>query len=285
MFTITQNSLTYFTIEMECGEGFEQWVMLTGDRHFDAVRCRRDLLKEHMELAQERDAIIIDVGDFFDAMQGKYDPRKDYREMREEYLGTNYLDKIVKDAADWHEPYKHLFALVGMGNHETELERRMNTNLVERMVERWKPCECIAAGYTGYVRFMFRFNKTKSTSLFLKYHHGRGGRAPVTRGVIDTNRMAVMFPDANFVISGHNHESWIVPIAQERINNKNGKVFTRNQWHVRVPSYKDGWGSLDDRGFDIEKGTPKPSGCIWLRFYGRFARKSSIKYEFIPMVE
>jgi hypothetical protein len=212
----------------------------------------------------------VDVGDFFDIMQGKYDPRKSYDDLRDEYKGENYLDLVLQDASEWFKPYAKNFAVVAMGNHETELERRMGTNMIDRLVHELRReggSQAVASGYTGYVIFQFTVNKTRRSRIVLKYHHGMGGgKAPVTRGVIQSNRMAVMFPDADIVVSGHNHESWSVPIEQEKIN-RTGKLTMRPQWHLRVPSYKNGWGTDRIKGFDVEKGAPKPRGCIWLRFY------------------
>jgi hypothetical protein len=37
--------------------------------------------KRHLELARKRNAVIIDGGDLFCAMQGKYDPRSDKRDL------------------------------------------------------------------------------------------------------------------------------------------------------------------------------------------------------------
>ena len=46
-------------------EGWEQWLLVTGDRHWDNRHSDWDLHKKHLELAKERNAPVIDVGDFF----------------------------------------------------------------------------------------------------------------------------------------------------------------------------------------------------------------------------
>lgn len=263
----------------------EQWVRLSADEHFDSIACQRDLLEKHLQLAAKRNALCISVGDFFDAMQSRADPRRDYEELREEYKVTNYLDAIVEDAANFHAPYAEQFGVIGMGNHETSVERHNGINLTQWLVKslRDRGANAFAGGYTGYVIFRFTVHKTRRSSIVLKYHHGEGGSAPVTRGVISSNRMAVKFPDADVVVSGHNHESWLVPIQQEHING-HGRVSTKPQWHVRVPSYKDGWGQRG-KGFDVEKGSPKPSGCVWLRFYLADAGRGEIGFEITQMIQ
>ena len=62
-------------IDGEASRDWEQWILLTGDRHFDSPYSRRDLQRKHLEEARERGAPVIDIGDFFDLMQGKHDPR------------------------------------------------------------------------------------------------------------------------------------------------------------------------------------------------------------------
>ena len=100
----------------------------------------------------------------------------------------------------------------------------------------------------------------------MKYFHGAGGGGPVTRGVIQTNRMAVFLPDADFILSGHTHDSWVVPIARERIS-KAGRIYQDEQIHIRSATYKDEYGD-GYSGLHVERGAPpKPLGGWWLRFY------------------
>ncbi|KKK72159.1 hypothetical protein LCGC14_2906680 [marine sediment metagenome] len=263
---------------------WEQWVMLRGDVHHDSALCLRDLELQHLEMAKKRNAPIIDVGDLFDVMQGKFDPRKDYKELRPEYKVTNYLDSVLDEAEEFYGPYAENFALIAMGNHETELERRQGTNLTQRLVDKLRRAgsQAQAGQYTGYITFRFKVHKSVQRRIVLKYHHGMGGgSAPVTRGVIQSNRMAVMFPDARIIVSGHNHESWSIPIAQEKIN-RQLRIEKQAQWHIRVPSYKDGW--RDGKGFDVEKGSPKPNGCVWLRFFIEDTDDGTIGFELTQMV-
>ena len=39
------------------------------------MKCNRELLAEHLQEAKRRGAWIISVGDFVEAMQGRFDPR------------------------------------------------------------------------------------------------------------------------------------------------------------------------------------------------------------------
>ena len=257
------------SIYLDAASGWEQWVMLSADRHHDNVYCNRRFEKQQLEKAKERDAIILDFGDLFCAMQGKYDPRSSMDDIRAEDVGTDYLDRIVKHAARDYAPFAKNWYLIGKGNHETNITKRHGTDLTSNLVHRLNAdhgASCHVGGYGGWVRFMVTINKTKRRSLKLKYHHGAGGGGPVTRGVIQTNRQAVYLPDADIVVNGHTHDSWYVPLARERIGST-GKVYHDLIRFVRVPGYKDEYAN-GAGGFHIEKWrAPKPIGCAWLRLY------------------
>ena len=261
------NVLTLYLDDVS--SGWEQWILLSADRHHDNVYCDRRLEKQHLDKAAERAAIILDFGDLFCAMQGKYDPRSSMDDIRAEDVGEDYLDRIVTHAARDYGPYAENFMLIGTGNHETNIRRRHGTDLTSNIVHRLNADyggNCHVGGYGGWVRFMFTMNKTKRAHKYLKYFHGAGGGGPVTRGVIQTNRQAVYLPDADIVVNGHTHDSWHVPRARERLNSA-GTVGRDLIHFIRTPGYKDEYGD-GSGGYHVERGRdPRPVGCVWLRFY------------------
>jgi hypothetical protein len=249
--------------------GWEQWFLLSSDRHHDNKMCDRKLERDHLELAKDRGALIMDFGDLFCAMQGKYDPRSDMAEIRPEDVDPKYLDRIVEHAADDYAPYADNWLLMGEGNHETNITHRHGTGLTSNLVHRMNTmygARVYQGGYGGWVQMFFHVHKTKRQSLRLKYHHGAGGGGPVTRGVIQTNRQAVYLPDADIVVNGHTHDGWYLAIARERLSQAG--VVSRDLVHyVRTPGYKNEYGE-GDRGFIIERwGAPKPLGAFWMRLF------------------
>ena len=244
-------------------------MLLSADRHHDNPACDRNLEKRHLDEALARGALILDFGDLFCAMQGKYDPRSSMDEIRREDVGEDYLDRIVTHAARDYAPYAENWLLLGKGNHETNIRRRHGTDLLSNLAHRLNADHggsVHLGGYGGWVRFMFVTNKTRRMSYKLKYHHGAGGGGPVTRGVIQTNRQAVYLPDADIVVNGHTHDSWYVPIARERLSD-GGKIYQDLSHYVRVPGYKDEYAD-GAGGFHVERwGAPKPIGAAWLRFF------------------
>jgi hypothetical protein len=267
-FAVEATGRNVTTVRMDVSSGWEAWFLLRSDAHHDNLHCNQKLERKHLDMAKERGAGIIDAGDLFCAMQGKWDRRADQTQLREELRTNTYLDDLVKYNAAFYAPYAHNFVVFGFGNHETGILKHHQTHLTERMAERLKTetgAPCIVGGYGGWVRFLFTAADRPRGSKVLHYFHGSGGGGPVTRGVISTNRMAVFNPDADFVLTGHTHDEWCLTNTRSRLN-ASGVPYLDEQLFVRVPGYKeeyeDGYG-----GYHVEGGRPpKPNGAAWLHF-------------------
>jgi hypothetical protein len=266
MIDIEQTSGAVTTIRFNVPDvNWEQWILLRSDAHHDSVHCDRDTELYHLKKAKERNAIIFDNGDLFDAMQGKFDPRRNLDDVRPEDAGIDYYDRIVQHAFDDYKPYADLFAIIGKGNHETAVLKNTNhcitTSLVDKL--RASGSQVVIGDYGGWIRLMFTVHKTRRDSIIIYRHHGSGGEAPVTRGVIQTNRQSVYLPDADIVWNGHNHNSYVLPIARLRCSEA-GVIYKDILWHVRTPGYKDDFGE-GLNGWEVERGgVPKPVGACWL---------------------
>lgn len=253
------------TLRFDVPTGWEGKILLRSDAHHDAVHCNRDLEKQHLEKAKKLGAGIIDLGDLFDAMQGRQDPRRSFCELRDEYKGNNYFDLIVEDAHQFYKPYAGNFLLLAMGNHETAVEKNDQTNLTDRLAcaLRGDGGVCRRGGYGGWVVLKFMQSKAFMGAIRIKYFHGAGGESPVTRGVIQTNRQAVFLPDADIIANGHSHNQYYLAIKRERISSQDVQYYDL-QHHIRIPGYKDGYFD-GSGGFDVETGkVPKPLGAAWL---------------------
>lgn len=245
------------------------WYLLSADHHWDNPDADRDMMSKHLKECKERNALAFFFGDFFCAMQGKYDKRSDKSKVRPEHQNGKYLDSIVNTAVDWLMPYRENIGVIGLGNHETSILQKHETNLTERLIEKLNPSgvshRVYMGGYGGWVRFMLESESGGSRkSINLKYYHGHGGGGPVTKGVIQSQRQAVFLPDADIVVSGHVHEEYVISYTRERILDS-GRIKLDDQIHVRTPTYKDeykdGYG-----GWHVETGKPpKPKGAYWLK--------------------
>lgn len=265
----------------------QQKFLLRADTHRDSIACNRELEQEHLEKAVEEDALGVDLGDLFDAMQGRFDPRRSMDELRPEYQREDYYDFVVKDSADFYSPYAKNFLLFARGNHETSVRKHANTDLTDRLVfalNAFAGGKIATGGYGGWLRLLFKRGDGKHPlgTINIKYFHGAGGEAPVTRGAIQTNRQAVYLPDANVVLNGHNHHQYIIPIARERLGPK-GNHYGDLQYHVRIPGYKQEYGD-GSGGWTVERGgVPKPIGAVWMTVTSK-SHHHPLEISFEPVV-
>lgn len=265
---------------------WEQWFLLTSDRHWDNPKSNWELQIKHMKEARKRQAGIIDCGDFYCAMQGKYDPRSNKGDVRDIHQVPEYLDSLVSTSCDFFEPYADQLIMVARGNHEANILKRHETDLIERMTEQLKfrtGHKIHNGGYSGFIRFNLKEGeKNSGRSLILHYSHGAGGGGPVTKGVIQTNRRAVYLPDPHIVITGHIHESWKLDLVRFRLGRN--KTYHDVQTHLCIPTYKEEFKDGFD-GWHVERGAPpKPIGAYWLRLFFNSSRdlmQKCIQYEII----
>lgn len=287
--SVQQHSRNIHTVELQAnGKHDEWWFLLSGDRHHDNPHALHDLERKHLDQAVARNAGIVDVGDLFCAMQGKFDPRRSKASVREEdALANDYLDSIVRHAADFYAPYSKNFVIVGRGNHETAILRSCETDLTERLCERITTMtgnKVYSGGYGGWVRFLCRCN-TEKYSLTLKYFHGSGGAALMSFDTLKVRRAAAVTPDADVIVSGHVHKQWVMPLARERlvIDRRGPRVVSDIQFHVRTGTYKDEF-EQGYAGFHVEQGrTPEVMGAVWMKL--KFERNTRRNHNGVPTTD
>ena len=178
-------------------------------------------------------------------------------------MHDNYYDRAIDDAVEFYAPFAKNFLVIGDGNHEAAVVKNANTNPADRLVAGLNRAggQVKHGGVGGWVRFMFQSNGRPQGSLKLYYHHSGGSNsgAPVTKGVIQSNRQAVYLPDADIVQNGHTHTNYWLAIPRKRLSNK-GEVYTDLCHYVRTPGYKRP-GAWEDLG-GME---PKAVGCVFFR--------------------
>lgn len=281
-FEIEMLSSTVMGIRMNFipNKEWEQWVLLSSDRHFDNPKSKWNLQKKHLQQCKDRNGIICDFGDLFCAMQGKYDPRSRKGDIRPENDNDEYLDSLIDSGEKLFSPYAECFALIGKGNHESKLQSRLETNLTARLVKRLKKynSKVVEGGYRGWIKFLFQRGDNGTRQSFnLYYTHGSNSNAPVTKGILRTARRGIIYPDADIIATGHIHESWAFPIYRDRITTQ-GKEFTDKQMHIQLPTYKEEFHDCTEGYHHENERPPKPLGAWWLRFF--YDRESHrIKFE------
>jgi hypothetical protein len=239
-----------------------QRVLWISDLHWDNPHCDLKLLTKHLNQAREYHAPVVIVGDFFCAMQGKYDKRASKDCIRPEHQHGDYLDKLVTTAVDWFEPWKDLICVIGYGNHETSIKRKHETDLIERFCQSSRDRGGIVrpGGYNGWVSHRLRSHNTRARFDFF-YAHGSGGGAPVTKGAINFNRWREQV-DSDAIIAGHIHRRNVNDQVVATINNAN-RVVHRQLDYVRLSTYKDEYGDGAHGWHNEGQMGPRPLGGYW----------------------
>jgi len=234
--------------------------LITSDVHFDSAMCNRKQFFEDMRYAMDTNAKILILGDFFDAMNGRFDPRRDMSRLRPEYRREDYYDYIMKDAAKQLKPFARNIVLLTPGNHELSVLKNANTDLIGRLKDKLSTSKHTVhtAGYGGIILV-----NDGTRTIPVKFFHGSGGEAPVTRGAIQSNRQAVFLPDFEIILNGHSHHMYWIPIVRERVTLK-GEHYFDIQHHIRTPGYLMSYGD-GSSGWEVTRGgVPKPVGSFIL---------------------
>lgn len=248
-------------------KNWEQWFLLNSDRHWDNIHSDQKMMKEHLNEAVERNAIVIDTGDFFCAMQGKYDKRSSKSAMRPEHQHGDYLDRLVETGIEWFAPYADRLAFMSPGNHEESIHHRHETNLTERLVSGLRiqhKSPVLRHRYSGFTRFQFWDPSQHQESIIMWHTHGYGGGGPVTKDIIQTARQGAFLEGTDIVVSGHTHDAWVFYVSTRSLS-KHNNIVRSERVHIKVPSAKDRWGG--DSWEDHKGHPPKPVGAYWLHFW------------------
>jgi len=261
-----------YTMRLEYEPDWECQVLLVSDIHFDAVGCNRELIRSHLEQAKAKNAPVFLLGDTLDLCQGKKDRRAARHALRPEYAGQDdYLMTVCEDAANFLAPYVENIKLISMGNHEWGFLNHQEISplsVLTTLLHNKTGTAPKVGPYTGWVQFKLE-HKTggRRQSLSLKYHHGTGaGNAPVTKGMIQSNRSVVMWPGADIICRGHLHNRFQASMPVELISNRGRLITDRERLYLQLGCYvndvKDGDSWSSRMGF----GSPAMGG-FWLRIY------------------
>jgi len=257
---ITQTDTSAFAIKVEAhSQSSTTRFFFVSDAHFDSPLCDRVKLKRDLDAAMNRDAIIVSLGDWFDAMQSRNDPRRTKAGARPEHRRDDYVNAMIDDTVDFLKPYASNIAIMAEGNHESAFRKQTGVDLNALVCQQ---IGCMAGGYTGFIVLrtsLFKNNAGRKV-VVIAWDHGRGNGGEVTLGTIQHQRRSVMFPQADLVVSGHIHERTYVSHCSSHINLV-GRVSVREQHHATVPGYLDNWNG-GKGGFGVEKLKPKPIGGL-----------------------
>lgn len=248
--------------------------LLISDLHYDSPSCDVDLLKKHLDQAIASNAIILVFGDVFDVMGTYNDPRSKPQSISSTYLSKDfsYLDMVIEDAVEFFKPYARNIALISTGNHETKIQEKHDTDPIRRLVKGLEPENpSIQHGnYTGFVELVERTSTGSSgfsNLTTVHFHHGFGGSAHRSLGVLNVQLECMRYPSADLLVRGHIHRKWHIPDTVQIVPDKAGKLQKKPVDYVQLGAYKDGY-EEGQGGFAIEKNLPPSKlGGYWLNYY------------------
>lgn len=248
--------------------GYEHFLFIS-DIHYDSVKCDRDLLHRHLDEARELGAGVFIFGDLFDLMQGRFDPRGNYADLRPEYKSCTYVDEVIQDVGEKLSKYADVIKFISKGNHETNIEKRMMVSPIDRVAQIINAAggRVEVGGYAGWLCVNAHRNNSGKRRFNVHYHHGYGGGAKRSKGVLGIDIDQKDFPDADLILRGHDHQKWYHPVTIDRITAQ-CKLEKRSVHHMRLGSYK----KLGDRyaGWATEKNFSTPRlGGWWAKLQER----------------
>jgi hypothetical protein len=252
--------------EVTCQSGQE--FLLVSDLHWDNPHCDRGLLKNHLDEAVKRNAAIILNGDTYCCMGGKYDRRADKSLIRPEHNTDRYFDDIVLTSVEWFAPYAKNILLIGYGNHETAIIKHGETDLLQRFastINYATGSEVQVGGYGGTIDIRVLHDTIRGVNFVVHYYHGSGGGGPVTKGVIQDQRILAGTEGYDLTWMGHVHELYYHQNMIHRYDRSTKTLIQKPIHQLRTATYKEEWDG-GYMGFHTERGRgPKPLGGYWLK--------------------
>ena len=214
---------------------------LFSDIHFDSPDCDRQALKNHLDYCLKDGRYILINGDLFDAillkdMKRAVPHNTDHRD--------NQLNVKLEEIADFLTPYKDQILFIGRGNHEESVMKYNGLDLIQMLVtmlNAGNEHKILYGNYANFIRISWIKGKDgKSKAHYdIFAHHGAGGSAPVTKGMIDFSRIAKGV-NADLIWIGHKHQSIVDYSDPIMFIDQYGTVVLKNRQLIQTPSYQKG---------------------------------------------
>lgn len=212
---------------------------LFSDIHFDSPDCDRETLKKHLDYCLKDGRYILINGDFFDMII--LGDRK--RATPHHITNTdNQLNVKLNEAYEFLKPYQKNILFFGRGNHEESIMKYNGLDVLEMlttMLNMGSEHKILYGNYTNFLRFTFKEKNRNEYNYDIYAHHGCGGSAPATKGMLDFGALAKGI-NADLIWISHKHNSLIDYSAPVMHIDRNGDVILKNRQCVETPSYQKG---------------------------------------------
>lgn len=213
---------------------------LFSDIHFDSPDCDKESLKLHMDYCLQDKRYILINGDLFDAILLK-DMKRAVPHNTEHR--DNQLNVKLEETAHFLTPYKDQILFMGRGNHEESVIKYSGLDLMQMittMLNAGSKHKIQYGNYANFLRFAWVNSRGQTQAKYdIFAHHGAGGSAPVTKGMIDFSRLANGV-HADLIWVGHKHQSIVDYSSPIMYIDQNGNVVLKNRQLIQTPSYQKG---------------------------------------------
>jgi hypothetical protein len=215
---------------------------LMSDLHLGAPNVDTDRIRADLTEARENEDRILLDGDIFDAILPTDKKRFRMEALAKTLQGrSDILNRLVEMAFKELSPYADLIDLIAIGNHEESVEKYHSFDPVQALVYRLNQIPGADVRYGGISGFFdYRITEPRDTKAarerknhggnrwryLIFYHHGSGGSSPVTKGIIQFNRMET-WVEADLLWVGHGHNR-ILDATTVRVSvSNNGNIVFR----------------------------------------------------------
>jgi hypothetical protein len=186
-------------------------------------------------------------GDVFDFILPSDLKRFDLDALDRELLqgGLKPIDAAIEMAYEFLKPYAHLIEFIGIGNHEAHVSKRHHIDVMSILLYRLNQLpnvEIKAGGWCGYWNVTLK-RQTRLTNFLMYRHHGAGGAAPVTKGIIDFQRMLAWQGDIDALWIGHKHNKFVDLATKMEYRTKRNEARTKQVTCIMTGSYLSTYGT------------------------------------------
>lgn len=232
--------------------------LFCSDIHLDSIGCKRDILKKHFDEIKHANGLIFIFGDLLDVMGSYGDRRLQREDIDPQFIqhGRTYLDLVCEYTINFLKPYAQNIALISYGNHEKTINKFHNHDILRSIVWTLNLEDNVniqLGAYSGWVFLRMKPNNLKASQVCnIHYHHGFGGNAKRSKGMLEVQIEAMKYPDAHILVRGHTHQKWYDPSTTRMRVTRNGKIYKDKIKYIQSGSYVDGIGE-GKSGWPVEK--------------------------------
>lgn len=210
------------------------------DIHIDSPDCDKLSLQAHFDYCLKDGRYILIGGDLFDAILLK-DQKRAVNHIVDPR--DNQLNVKLEETAHFLDPYKDQILFIGRGNHEESVIKYNGLDLLQMLTTLLNAGNKHKIQYGNYANFIRLSWLNTSGKVVQHYdifqHHGAGGAAPITKGMLDFSRISKGV-DADLIWIGHKHNA-IADYSDPLMKlDRSGKVILRNRQLIQTPSYQKG---------------------------------------------